>query len=69
VPALVFPLKAAVWKKVRRVLKSVARAFVESRMLRAQIEIDRYHRMQAHTARIRLSRKPITGLLARSTKV
>jgi hypothetical protein len=44
---LAFPLKAssAVWKKVRRALKSIAHAFAESRMRRVEIEIDRYHRM------------------------
>jgi hypothetical protein len=54
VPRLAFPLKAssAVRKNVRRTLKSVARAFVESQKHRARIEIDRYHRVRAVTSAI-----------------
>ncbi|MBO0757001.1 MAG: hypothetical protein J2P54_14160 [Bradyrhizobiaceae bacterium] len=65
-PALAFPLKAssAVWKKIRRALKIVARAFAESRMRRVEIEIDRYHCMHA----VASSPGPTTGLLARSIK-
>jgi hypothetical protein len=53
VPTLAFPLKAFsdVWKKVRRTLKNVARAFVESRMHSAQFEIDRYQRTHAASRR------------------
>jgi hypothetical protein len=70
VPALALALKAssAVWKKVQRTLKSVADALVESRMQRALIEINRYHRARGIAAAITSSPKPITALLARPTK-
>jgi hypothetical protein len=49
VPAVAFLLSASsiVWRKVRRTLKRVITAAAESRMHRAQIEIDRYHRIHA----------------------
>jgi hypothetical protein len=58
-PALAFSLKAssAVWKKVQRTLKSVADAFVESRMQRALIEIDRYDRAHGRYCRDRFEPK------------
>jgi hypothetical protein len=69
VPALaLLKASAAVWTKVLRTLKSVADALVESRMQRALIEIERYHRAHAVTDTIASNPKPITALLARSTK-
>jgi hypothetical protein len=69
VPALAFPLKAssATWKKVVRTLRSVADAFVESRMQRTLIEIDRYHRANVVAASIASTRKPTTAELAHPT--
>jgi hypothetical protein len=70
VPALELALKAssAVRKKVQRTLKSVVDALVESRMQRALIEIDRFHRARGVTAAVTSNPKPTTALLARPTK-